>query len=367
MTKFKQIFYGTQKDIKSILSGRLVWVCLLSLSMCATMLYLSVHVKTVYIKDEGTTVLHYTLEDQPQSILNEKGISTLASDIVEFSGFNGTMGVINIDRAFSVGVEVDNRNYEIMTTEVSVSEFLDVNNISLGVNDIINLPTVFYLSENDEIIINRVEETTYSETEELSFETVYKDSPLLRVGSTRILEQGSVGEKKTVYADVLVDGKLSEREIVSETIVKKPVTKEVLRGANKAVSDLDFGIPLDANGVPVRYKQVLTNQIATGYSAGDTAYGASLMYLEDGYVAVRADEIPYGTKMYITSADNRFVYGFAIAADTGVGLMQNVIDVDLYYESNLESKLNGKKYVNIYILEDDQVTSGFEPSYRNRW
>jgi len=82
----------------------------------------------------------------------------------------------------------------------------------------------------------------------------------------------------------------------------------------------------------------------------DTKEAASRMVLEAGYVAVRADEIPYGTKMYITSPDNKFVYGYAIAADTGVGLMQNVIDIDLFYDTYIESCLNGRKYLNVYIL-----------------
>jgi 3D (Asp-Asp-Asp) domain-containing protein len=74
------------------------------------------------------------------------------------------------------------------------------------------------------------------------------------------------------------------------------------------------------------------------------------MRLDAGYVAVRTNEIPYGTKMYITSADGKFVYGFAIAADTGTGLMENIIDFDLYYNSYLESCLNGRKMLNVYIL-----------------
>lgn len=73
--------------------------------------------------------------------------------------------------------------------------------------------------------------------------------------------------------------------------------------------------------------------------------------LSAGYVAVHPGEIPYGTRMYITSADNSFVYGFAIAADTGLGLLGDVIDVDLYYDTYLESCLNGKRNVNIYLLD----------------
>ena len=79
--------------------------------------------------------------------------------------------------------------------------------------------------------------------------------------------------------------------------------------------------------------------------------GASGQGLSAGYVAVHPGEIPYGTRMYITSADNSFVYGFAIAADTGLGLLGDVIDVDLYYDTYLESCLNGKRNVNIYLLD----------------
>lgn len=95
---------------------------------------------------------------------------------------------------------------------------------------------------------------------------------------------------------------------------------------------------------------VLTNQVSTGYNLGSKAMGASGQGLSAGYVAVHPGEIPYGTKLYITSADNSFVYGFAIAADTGLGLLGNQIDVDLYYDTYLESCLHGKRNVNIYIL-----------------
>ena len=133
---------------------------------------------------------------------------------------------------------------------------------------------------------------------------------------------------------------------------QQPVTEITLTGVEgKAVSPLDFGIELDENGVPTEYSKLLTNQVAAGYNVEGGARGASGQGLSAGYVAVHPGEIPYGTKMYITSADNSFVYGFAVAADTGVGLMNDVIDVDLYYDTFLESCLNGKRNVNIYILD----------------
>ena len=74
------------------------------------------------------------------------------------------------------------------------------------------------------------------------------------------------------------------------------------------------------------------------------------MRLFYGYVATDPSKIPYGTKMYIASPDGSFVYGYAIAADTGTGLLQGIIDVDLFYETYLESCLNSRRNVDIYIL-----------------
>ena len=36
-----------------------------------------------------------------------------------------------------------------------------------------------------------------------------------------------------------------------------------------------------------------------------------------GVIAVDPTVIPYGTKMYIESADGKYIYGYAIAGDCG--------------------------------------------------
>ena len=119
--------------------------------------------------------------------------------------------------------------------------------------------------------------------------------------------------------------------------------------------------PLDENGVPLGYTQVLTGQKATGYSARDGAYGAAVYSSARshpdvgecvaGTVAVNPNVIPYGTRMYIRTPDGKFVYGYAIANDTGTGMMQGVVSVDLFYDTYTESLLNSVRYVDIYILD----------------
>ncbi|MEI3014032.1 MAG: 3D domain-containing protein [Ruthenibacterium lactatiformans] len=59
--------------------------------------------------------------------------------------------------------------------------------------------------------------------------------------------------------------------------------------------------------------------------------------------------IPYGTRGYITSADGKFVYGWAIATDTGAFVQSNRMQVYLFDKTYAESVANGVKYVNVYV------------------
>lgn len=351
MTEMKRRLRGALCSLRGALSGRSLWACLLALSLAGTILTISQKTRVVYIQDGGLTTMHYTLKQEPEQILDDNGIATMAFDVVDFSGFEDKMGVISIKRAFPVTIKADGMVRSLMTTEMTVGELLKQEQIPLDQFDTINIDPVLHLIPGDTVVIERVEMTRTVVDTAIPYGTVYKDNALLKEGKTKLLSGGRDGLRRATYLDRVVDGAVVSRELIGEEILREPVDELVLRGANKPVSDLDFGVPLDGNGVPVRYKQVLTNQICTGYSAGKGAYGASMMNLYDGYVAVRADEIPYGTKMYITSPDNSFVYGFAIAADTGIGLMNDVIDIDLFYETYTESCLNGRKYLNVYILE----------------
>ena len=43
--------------------------------------------------------------------------------------------------------------------------------------------------------------------------------------------------------------------------------------------------------------------------------------------------------------------GFDVLIRSGTGLIDGIIDVDLFYDTYLESLLNGLRTVNIYVLE----------------
>lgn len=134
-----------------------------------------------------------------------------------------------------------------------------------------------------------------------------------------------------------------------------------IRAQTAAISNLDWSdeFPLDENGIPMEYKYVLKEQRATGYWRSGNVYGAGsracqaktgVYYCTAGTVAVRSDQIPYGTKLYIRTPGGGFIYGYAVANDTGSALVEGIIDVDLFYDTYQESKLNSVRWVDIYVL-----------------
>ena len=51
-----------------------------------------------------------------------------------------------------------------------------------------------------------------------------------------------------------------------------------------------------------------------------------------------------------TSTDGSFVYGYAVATDTGIAVQDGRILVDLFYETYAESVINGAINVNVYVV-----------------
>lgn len=343
------ILYGIRRT-GQILTSRLFALSVMMLLMCAIIFAIADTTNTVYIKADGENHVLTTSEEDPDALLELCGIKVSQHDVVDFSGFVGNAAEIIVTRAFPVAIRVDNTTHRVMMTEGTVADALAAAGVTVDDNDLISQPLYEFLEGGDRILINRIDYRTMTYDEEVPYETEYRYTPLLRNGRSRLLQQGEVGYKILTYGETTIDGYVEEAQLLGENLVRKPKTQVYLVGADVPVSPLDFGYTIE-NNAPTQYKKVIENAKATGYHAGGNAWGASGNDLSAGHVAVNPNEIPYNSKLYITSPDGSFVYGYAIASDTGVALMEGLIGVDLFYDTYTESALNGVKYVNIYILE----------------
>jgi uncharacterized protein YabE (DUF348 family)/3D (Asp-Asp-Asp) domain-containing protein len=330
------------------------------MAVTAVLTYTVMHTSAVVVNDGTNYLLAYTLDSQPAEVLSDLDIKTVGRyDRVTDHGVPG-YHQLSVERAFPTYLTVDGSTRRIMTNSGTLDQLLAENDIQLGEHDRVSCSLRRMLQPGDKITIQRVKQNLVQETNPIPYTVRNKSTSLLRSGKTRTLIEGRDGVEIKTYSETTVDGVVQDRELISTDIAQRPIEKVVLVGDGSAISNFDFSeqYPLDANGIPLNYKAVFHNQVATGYWARDPI-GASRMRCEAGTAAVRSSQFPYGTKLYVRTADGKFIYGYTVTNDTGVGLMQNIIDIDLYYESYLESALNGRRIVDIYVLEySERPTTG---------
>ncbi len=135
----------------------------------------------------------------------------------------------------------------------------------------------------------------------------------------------------------------------TQTTPPTSATTETQSYPEPGFADAFSQYPLNENGIPHRYDQLLEGT-ACAYTAPDGAITATGTVPKVGTVAVNPDIIPFGSKLFITS-DDGYVYGYAIAEDTGGDLLNNAILVDLYMDTYEACRSFGRQTVKIYVLE----------------
>jgi 3D (Asp-Asp-Asp) domain-containing protein len=127
----------------------------------------------------------------------------------------------------------------------------------------------------------------------------------------------------------------------------------VLEGANVCMSPLNGARFTDiriSGSAPESYERLLSGY-CTAYHFNKGVWGASGMYLYQGFVAVDPSVIPYGSLLYITNSDGSFVYGWAIAADYCQASAEGRVLCDLFFDTYEEPYLYGKHYMNVYVVK----------------
>lgn len=342
------------KGVLHLLTSKTVWFSLLAVVVSAAIFGMSYLGNVIYIVDGDNTTVTVTTERDPMEILESEEIVTTANDLITYtSPTEDTVGEVVIQRGYPVMLTADGDTTSHNWLGGTVSDLLEVADLELGVHDKLTHDLNAQLAPYETVEVTRVAYRSYDVSVVLPKEVTQKHTSLIKKGTTRVIAPGEDGLQIDSYDELLENGEVVETVLASSTVKKEPVEELMLVGDGSAISNFDFSdqYPLDANGVPIGYKEVYHNQRATGYWRAGRPWGASGKHCEAGTVAVRASQFPYGSKLYIRTPDGGFIYGYAVPNDTGSGLMQGVIDVDLYYETFKESQLNSVRWVDIYVLE----------------
>ena len=189
--------------------------------------------------------------------------------------------------------------------------------------------------------------------EELPYETVVQYTPDMPKGMSRVLQEGKNGEIVRLVRDTLADGEVVSSVVLSEQRTEA-VTEIRLVGTTvgMAMSPAPYDIELDELGQPIGYKSLTVGQ-CTAYTNDRGLcgkYTSTGRVAAVGVVAVDPRVIPYGTELYIVSADGSVVYGYAIAGDTGGALTSGRVLIDLFMDTYEDCMQFGRRNMNVYIL-----------------
>lgn len=322
-------------------------------------------VKVTVISAQGETVVINIYGTVAKALTKAKVEYTLKNDLnykLNDTVYDGM--IIKVCNKYSIKVKYDGLEKNITLAANTVEDVIAELGIKLNKDDVVVPAVTEKLIDKMSIEVFRV--TTKSETkkETIRYKTVSKNSSSLYVGDTKVETYGKNGEKTVTYEYIYINGELSDKIVAKETVTKQAVDKVVLKGTKKT-TQLPKGFNVSAkstisemavpsyvtigeDGLPTNYKKSIKAK-ATAYCepGGKTSTGKRA---QTGYIAVDPREIPYGTEMFIVSADGKYVYGYCIAADTGGFIYNTDWTVDLYMNSNSQCINWGRRDIIIYFL-----------------
>lgn len=297
--------------------------------------------KTVIVRINGEEQRIVTYAGTVKGALQDSSLTLDTKDKVE-----PAMGtrlsdneVITVKRAVSVEVSVDGQNLKIKSAESNVNDMLAAENITLGDEDKLSVDAETPIAEGLKFKIIRVQTKDVVETKQLDFDTIVKDDDNMDKGFTKVVQEGTAGEKEVTVRVSYEDGVEVGRKVVSEKVTKEPTSKIVSEGTRNFIA-------LSRGGDSKLYYKSVISVAASAYIATGnlTTTGTVPKRNPSGISTIAVDPriIPLGTKVYVEG------YGFAVAEDTG-GLIKNY-KVDLFMGSNQECYNWGIRTVKLYIV-----------------
>ncbi|MCH5200533.1 MAG: G5 domain-containing protein [Oscillospiraceae bacterium] len=308
------------------------------------------------IVDDDIVYVECAYDETVQDVIDRSGIELDPQDVVAPSEDTvcAELTTVEVYRSYPVYIKADGETIELYAYEQTVQTLLDRAEITLEQDDYIDLDPETVLAEGETVTVTRVRYETVETYEVVPYDTVTQRSNLVPLNTSEVIQEGVNGTRTNTSLVKYVDGVRESETALSSEITAWPVDEIISVGAALTVpySKKDPGNLVLENGLPVNYETILTGK-SCAYTAPIGSGTASGRKLEIGTVAVDPAIIPYGSELYIVSTDGSYVYGYAIAADTGNLTAAGVL-VDLYM-GNMEdyywvSVQYGAKQVNIYVL-----------------
>ena len=290
--------------------------------------------KEITLVVDGKSQTHHTKAKTVQDFLTEAQISVVPEDEVQPDPSEKLEEgeVISLTRAVEVAISADWQTKTCKTTPKTVAEVLHEQNIALSANDWVKPSKDTVVTDGTTITINRINYVQREELIDIQPQEVWQNDNTLEKGTTKVLNQGNVGQDKVTYEITYCDGQPIGKTEVNRETVTVAEDKVIARGTLSVAS---------RDGRQFQFRQALTvSATAYTHTGNRTATGTAPRV---GTVAVDPSVIPLGSRLYVEG------YGYAKAEDIGGAIKGNKIDVFLDSESACQRW--GVKTTRVYILE----------------
>lgn len=329
----------------------LVSICAAATMLCLLTSFVVLQLNFVTVVEDGKQVAAFTtIQSEQAQLLETAGITLGAEDKSELQ-VNGQNITLNVKRAFPVTVKADEHIITVMVTEgTTVDGVLQKAGVSYGEKDKLSMDADAAVTTGAEISLMRHTTKKVTVTETIEYQTETKKTDDLYQGQTKTQQEGKDGKKELTYTVVYENGKEVSRELSSTKVIEEAQNEIKLVGTKKKPvrTSSNYGAKLSAEELEGAKCLTVTATAYCGTSDGGqmTATGVPTGF---GIVAVDPSVIPLGSKLYITSADGSYVYGYCVAGDTGGAIKGN--KVDLFLSSESECRAFGRRSMKVYILD----------------
>ena len=330
--------------------------------------------QNTYEIHDGEQVLRVvTYSNQVEEAYARAGISVQSTDQVITEQLGGIIRIL-IERARPVTISVDGVQQNTLAYDQTVAQVLAQQQIAVGEHDLVSPGLQTEAEAGMTISVTRRSVTTVETTFLIPYETQRIATMDLPYGTEVLTQSGANGTGISALQTITYTNGTVEQWQLPDAVATAAVPEiisvgtkvpevelnslSVTTNAIVAIEDkAEGGVLTLADGSTLNFTQLISAK-ATAYYAGSCgkskshpAYGitATGTQARVGAIAVDPKMIPYGTKMFIVTADGTVVYGYATAEDCGGSIKGNRID--LYFDTAKECFSFGRRNVDIYILE----------------
>jgi len=350
--------------------------------------------------DGGTKQLEMTGGTVSQA-LKLADVEISASDFVtpELSSELEDDTEIKINRGIKIYLTCGGETKLVYVPEGKVSDALDAIGYRLTAEESLNVDENSLVTRGMSVNVEKIFTRTTNQKQKLEPQVIVESSEELALGKKVVKQEGKEGILEITYKEKYVNDMLVDKHESARKTIVNPIDRIVMIGTKEEkksdlsaknltseqssydkqtnseiaeASDTAINTPEDKTAEKAEVsaeEKTVSESVDTmvdsglGFSYSTMMTGTCTAYTEldgitstgtiprVGTVAVNPNVIPYGTRLYICSADGSFVYGYAVAEDTGSAAMAGDILVDLYMNSEEECEMFGRQELCIYFLD----------------